>query len=188
MRPGFTNGPDLLNTVLNGSTSQAAFVYDEPVDETAIGAPGSFRLLVPNGNPIGGISQGGTSSDRKTVTIGFPGSIEAGVGVTTGLGATQDRVGNLQQYTSVSSIEKTPDPNATPAPVPAVTVTTKLTIKHKRGSKKFSGKVSAKSPCKRRVVRIVKGSKQVKSKRSRKSGKYTIRFKKRPSGKVRRAG
>ena len=115
MKPGFTNGPDLLNTVLNGSTSQAAFVYDEAVDPTAIGAPGSFRLLVANGNPISGISQGGTSSDRKTVTIGFPGSIEAGVGVTTGLGATQDRVGNLQQYTSVSSTETTPDPNVTPA-------------------------------------------------------------------------
>ena len=116
MKPGFTNGPDLLNTVLNGSTSQAAFVYDEAVDPTAIGAPGSFRLLVPNGNPISGISQGGTSSDRKTVTIGFPGSIEAGVGVTTGLGATQDRVGNLQQYTSVSRAETTPNPNATPPP------------------------------------------------------------------------
>ena len=66
-----------------------------------------------------------------------------------------------------------------------MTVQTKLTIKHKRGSKKFTGKVKTGSPCKRRVVRIVRGSKQLKSKKSRKSGGYTIRFKKRPSGKVR---
>ena len=64
-------------------------------------------------------------------------------------------------------------------------MTTKLTIRHKRGSKKFAGRVSANSPCKRRVVRIFKGSKQLKSKKSRKSGRYMIRFKKRPSGRVR---
>lgn len=191
-KPGLTNGPDLLNTQLDATASQASFIYDEAVDTTAIGAPSSFQLLVANGSPIGGVSQGGVSSDKKTVIIGFPGSIESGVGVSTGLGATQDRVGNLQQYTSVSSTVVTLDPNGNPTPVPsttpppaAVTVATKISIKHRRGSRRFTGKVKTKSPCKRRLVKIVRGSKRLKSKRSKKSGKYSIRFKKAPSGKVR---
>ena len=79
--------------------------------------------------------------------------------------------------------EGTASPTPPPAPT-AVTVQTKLTIKHRRGSKKFTGKVKTGSPCKRRVVRIVRGSKQLKSKKSRRSGGYRS-FKKRPSGKVR---
>lgn len=111
-RPGYTNGPDLLRTELNSSSSQAAFIYDETYEPTTLGTPSLFKLLLQNGNPIGGSTFAGNEPAGAPVKllVSYPSSFDAAVGVGMGTNQVRDRIGNPSPYASVSKTNQGPPP------------------------------------------------------------------------------
>jgi hypothetical protein len=96
--PGLTTGPDLLNATADAA-GHASFVYDEPVDTTAVAVPASFQLLPRVGAPIGATAAPAISADHRTLQLTFPAVASGGVAAL--LGATQDLVGNSQPNVTV---------------------------------------------------------------------------------------
>jgi hypothetical protein len=101
MRPGYTNGPDLLTATLDPVTSQATFTYDEPIDTNAVGSADHFYLLVRNGNPIPGASIGEAQDNHVKVRYGQ--IFDGASGIAIGAYAVSDMLGNPALYSSVST-------------------------------------------------------------------------------------
>ena len=209
---GLTDGPDLLTTQITDNSNRVSYTFDEPLHATPDPSGPEFRVINSDGTVING--QAGSavvSADRKSVSVQFGGAVSGSsvAGVSNQLFAVTDAVddtpaaGNGSPPGSVSTTLLTGDdpgtvptaapttsPTASPTTPPAQTSTvkrsTKLSLSRKSSGKKFTGKLSAKSPCVAgRTVKLKRGSKTLKSKKVGKSGKYTFKVKKQKKGKIR---
>lgn len=107
VKPGYTDGPDLLTTTLDPGTDQATFNYDEAIDPAyyASLAPGAaaslFYLVIGNGTPEGGTAFGEALDDHVKITYGN--DFTAGVGVANVFATAVDKLGNPSVFGSVGT-------------------------------------------------------------------------------------
>ncbi|MGI8624839.1 MAG: hypothetical protein ACR2NB_15465, partial [Solirubrobacteraceae bacterium] len=81
-RPGLTDGPDLLSTTIDDANNRATFVFDEDVQDGVTPDGTKFELLNPDGTSQFGQAAGVTvSSDQRSVSVQFSGSVSGAVGV-----------------------------------------------------------------------------------------------------------
>jgi len=213
MKPGLTDGPDLLSTSIDDANNRATFAFDEAVQDPSVSSidETEFLLLNQDGSTqTGSMGSGVVSPDQRTVSILYTGSVSTAVGVANNYGAIEDDAtpnsntspeGNVGVGPVMNPQPGTTPPGTTPPGTtppgttppgttpPGTTIIrrkTRVSIRRRSGGRRYTGKVSAKSPCRpRRTVRLFRGSKKIKTTKSKSSGSYSIRLKKRPGKRVR---
>jgi hypothetical protein len=87
--------------------------------------------------------------------------------------------------TATTTVTPGVTPTVTPPQTTTVTRKSKISIKRKSKGRRYTGKVSAKSPCKSgRTVRLYRGSKRLKTTKTKSSGSYSFKVKKQKKRKI----
>ncbi len=121
---GYTDGPDLLSTVIDDAANRAAFSYDEPLSNDPANTPAGSDFTLKNSDGTTQTGQNGgevLSADRKTVSVVFSGSVSAAVGVANDYAAIVDETAE-QNVSPEGSVGVGPAVNCQPGTCPVQTV------------------------------------------------------------------
>jgi len=192
---GFTNGPDLLAVGIDAATNRVVFKYDEAILSTASPAASAFRAVAADGTVIPAIP-GSASVNGQFVTVTYPNTISTAVAFANPGNTIRDKTTRVGPHQSVSKdIQVGPAPPPPPPPTqpigptaPRVVPRYKVTVTIRRRGRVYSGtlKSSRKACIQGRRVILKKRGKDARygQKKSGRTGKYSIRRKRRVGGRV----